>query len=415
MTMRTLRLVGCVCGLAALSAGVTRFVAAPLDQDDSSREPEPVWRQIDQSAYVGANRCAECHTQHVEDWKHTLHAKMIQPAVADGPDKTIVADFTQPSQHREFELKDVKWVIGSRWKQRFIGEIDDEEVVFPAQWSVKDQVWQPYGAREDWWHRYHPDWKERSNFKLCAGCHSTGVDHYTQSWAELNISCEACHGPGKLHSDLPEIANIVNPARLDVERSKDVCFACHMAGKPPGTEYAWPVGYQPGMVLADFWQSFGPEPGRQSAELWENGTAHKNRVQGNTFEQSVMAHAGIQCTACHDQHGSRHQSMTTKSAETNALCMMCHGPATDHGPKFVTISDHTHHAPGSTGSRCIECHMPKTGKNSVDAEARNHTFDFISPADTLALGVPNSCNTCHTDQTTDWALLHTKEWYPKKQ
>jgi predicted CXXCH cytochrome family protein len=414
MTMRTLRLVACVFGLAALSAGVTRFVTAALDQDDSSPEPEPVWRRIDQSAYVGANRCAECHAQHVEDWKHTLHAKMIQSAVAEGPDRTIVADFTQPSQHRKFELEDVKWVIGSRWKQRFIGEVDGEEVVFPAQWSVKDRVWQSYGAREDWWHRHHPDWKGRSNFKLCAGCHSTGVDHYTQSWAELNISCEACHGPGKLHSDLPEIANIVNPARLDVARSKDVCFACHMAGKPPGTEYAWPVGYQPGMVLADFWQSFGPEPGRQSAELWENGTAHKNRVQGNTFEQSVMAHAGIQCTACHDQHGSRHQSMTTKSAETNALCMMCHGPATDHGPKFVTISDHTHHAPGSTGSRCIECHMPKTGKNSVDAEARNHTFDFISPADTLALGVPNSCNTCHTDQTVDWALLHTNEWYPEK-
>ena len=29
---------------------------------------------------------------------------------------------------------------------------------------------------------------------------------------------------------------------------------------------------------------------------------------------------------------------------------------------------------------CSKCHMPKTGKNSVPGESRNHTFDFISPA-----------------------------------
>ena len=397
-------------GLAGL--GIAAFYVAALAFGQNDATPQQEWRPIDQTAYVGAQRCAECHSEYVTDWQQTLHAKMIQPAIADGPGKTIVADFSQASEHRQFELSDVKWVIGSRWKQRFIGEVDGSEVVFPAQWSVKDQVWQSYGARGDWWHSYHPDWKQRSNFKLCAGCHSTGVDHYTQSWTELNISCEACHGPGKVHSDEPLIDNIVNPVRLDVARSKDICNSCHLAGKPPGTEYAWAVGYQPGMDLADFWQGFGGEEGKRTAELWENGTAHKNRVQGNTFEQSVMAHAGIQCTVCHDQHGSRHASMTTKSAATNALCLMCHGPATNNGPDYKSIEEHSHHAATSTGSRCIECHMAKTGKNSVDAEARNHTFDFVSPADTIEFGVPNSCNSCHTDQTADWTLRHTKEWYP---
>lgn len=369
------------------------------------------WRRIDQSQYVGAAKCAECHQDYYDDWNDTLHAKMIQPPVANGPDKTILADFNQPSADRNFNLDEVKWVIGSRWKQRYIGEVDGNEVVFPAQWNVEEKKWAPYRGRGDWWYPYHEDWKTRSNFKLCAGCHSTGVDHYTQSWAELNISCESCHGPGKAHSDDPLIDNIVNPARLDLDRSMEVCLSCHQAGKPPGTEYAWPVGYQPGLKLSKFWEAFKPERGKETSEFWPNGAAHKNRVQGNAFAQSRMEHEGIQCTVCHDSHGSRHQSMTVKSAETNALCLTCHGPAKDIGPDYESISDHTHHAPTSAGSKCIECHMTKTGKNAVPFESRNHTFDFISPADTIDYGAPNSCNVCHSDETPEWALAFVKEWY----
>ncbi len=373
------------------------------------------WPRIDQTQYVGAARCAECHKTHFDGWKDTGHNKMIRPAVAEGANRTILADFTQPSPVRSFELKDVKWVIGHRWKQRFIGEVKGQEVVFPAQWSVKQKKWQPYTGKSDWWYPAHKDWQTRSNFELCAGCHSTGSDHYSQSWVELNISCESCHGPGKAHAAKPKLDNIVNPARLSVERSMVVCLSCHQAGKPPGDDYAWPVGYQPGMDLAKFWHGFEPKPGKADAEFWHNGTAHKNRVQGNTFVQSVMYHSGLQCSNCHESHGSLHRSQTVKAADSNALCLTCHGPGKNVGPDYKTLDEHTHHAPLSTGSRCIECHMPKTGENSVQAEARNHTFNFISPADSIQWGVPNSCNTCHTDKTPEWALAAVKKWYPKEK
>jgi predicted CXXCH cytochrome family protein len=67
-------------------------------------------------------------------------------------------------------------------------------------------------------------------------------------------------------------------------------------------------------------------------EFRQNGTAHKNRIQGNTFSQSVMVHSGLQCTNCHESHGSRHRSLTVNSAETNALCLTCHGPGKAVGP-----------------------------------------------------------------------------------
>jgi predicted CXXCH cytochrome family protein len=370
------------------------------------------WPRIDQSRYAGSKKCAECHESYYAGWKESAHNKMIRAPKADGSDRTVLADFSQPSPARNFELKDVKWVIGHRWKQRFIGEVGGQEVVFPAQWSVKEQRWQPYEAKSDWWYSTHKDWRTRSNFKLCAGCHSTGADHYAGTWVEQNITCESCHGPGRTHADKPRPDNIVNPARLSVDRSIEVCLSCHQAGKPPGDEYAWAVGYQPGAELAKFWKGFEPEQGRRTAEFWENGTAHKNRIQGNTFLQSVMHHAGLQCNTCHESHGSRHRSLNVRSAETNALCLTCHGPGKQPGPEYKVLSDHTHHEPFSTGSRCIECHMPKTGSNSVAAEARNHTFNFVSPADTIREGAPNSCNGCHTDKTPQWALAAAKKWYP---
>ncbi len=368
---------------------------------------------LDQSQYAGSGRCAVCHKTYSESWKSSAHNKMIRPAIADGPNKTVLADFSKPSLNRPFELKDVKWVIGHRWKQRFIGVVDGQEVVFPGQWSIKEKKWQPYTGKADWWYPTHMDWKTRSNFKLCAGCHSTGVDPVTHTSTEQNITCESCHGPGKAHSDNPTPQNIVNPARLTTERSIEVCQACHQAGKPEGTEYAWPVGYQPGKKLGDYWQGFEPEPGKQTSEFWSNGTAHKNRVQGNTFAQSVMHAHGLQCSNCHDSHGSRNLSMTIKSASTNALCLTCHGPGKNVGPSYTTISEHTHHAAASTGSQCINCHMPKTGENSVGAEARDHTFNFVSPAVSLGTKNPNSCNLCHADKTPEWALDQAKKWYSK--
>ncbi len=53
--------------------------------------------------------------------------------------------------------------------------------------------------------------------------------------------------------------------------------------------------------------------------------------------------------------------------------------------------------------------MPRTGENSVAAEARNHTFNFLSPADTIKNGDPNSCNICHADKTPQWALAEVRK------
>ena len=67
-------------------------------------------------------------------------------------------------------------------------------------------------------------------------------------------------------------------------------------------------------------------------------------------------------------------------------------------------------ARGSTGSDCIACHMPKIEQTIANVNVRSHTFDFITPAMTDQLKIPNPCTGCHTDKSTEWARQALRAW-----
>ena len=54
--------------------------------------------------------------------------------------------------------------------------------------------------------------------------------------------------------------------------------------------------------------------------------------------------------------------------------------------------------------------MPKIAQTISDVNVRAHTFRFITPAESDALGIPNACTTCHADQTNAWATEALKTW-----
>ena len=131
-------------------------------------------------------------------------------------------------------------------------------------------------------------------------------------------------------------------------------------------------------------------------------------MQGNDFVQSLMYTRGVTCFSCHDPHGSGNVAMLR--ANGNALCLTCHGPNAQTGPFARSIEAHTHHEADSPGSQCSACHMPKIEETLGKVMVHAHTFRFIPPSETEALGVPNACNVCHTDKTPAWALDVLKSW-----
>jgi predicted CXXCH cytochrome family protein len=352
----------------------------------------------DGASYVGSPVCKTCHQATWARWSRTRMANVLtDPKLRP---EVILPDFTKPDPLRNFGIDDIAFVYGGKLKQRYFRKSGDDYFPLPATWDVTNKVWRPYA------HIQQPTGQE------CDGCHSVNYDIRTKTVTEWNVGCEKCHGPGSEHARRPARANIVNPARLDYVKANDVCIQCHSIGESAlnpiqGRNYAWPVGFRPGMSLRQFWTFDDRHATGADSSYYPDGTGGGNRMQGNDFVTSLMYTHGVTCFSCHDVHGTENNADLLKPP--SVLCLQCHGPASPNGPRPTDIARHTHHAPGSAGSECIGCHMPKIQPTIADVKVHAHTFRFIPPAAAQA-SMPDSCTACHTDKTARWAADALRTW-----
>ena len=368
---------------------------------------------VNSAHYVGSKACQKCHAEIYESWRRTPMANIVRDP-REFPDAIIPGLATNTVS--KFTKDDVALVYGSVWKQRYFTKRGDDYFPEPAQWDIANHVWRPYFVAKgtDWWEPFYPpDNMQRPTGPTCDGCHSVDYDIYTKQVPEWNVGCEKCHGPGSEHVEHPSRGNTLNPARMDYVQASDTCIQCHSQGRPltspiEGKYYDWPVGYHVGLNLSGFWNLEEHTLGETTFTHYADGTAHKNRMQGNDFVQSVMYRRGVTCFSCHDAHGTRNYAQLRKPADK--LCLDCHAPLSLNGPRTGTIEEHTHHKAGSPGSSCIACHMPKIATEIADVKVRSHTFAFITPARTDKYKIPNPCTSCHTDKTTAWATDALRHW-----
>ena len=328
----------------------------------------------------------------------------------------IIPDMTKPDPLVTFKVSDIAFVYGSKWKQRYFTKVGNDYFPLSAQWDIQNKVWRPYmvAPNTDWWVPHYPaDNLKRPTGPLCDGCHSVNYDIRTKTVTEWNVGCEKCHGPGSLHVQNPSAGNIVNPTKLDFVNGNDVCLQCHSQGQPlsnpiEGQYYDWPVGFKVGLELKDFWKLEEHKLGETNFMHYADGSAHKNRMQGNDFVSSVMYTRGVTCFSCHDVHGTSHNADLVKPAAD--VCSTCHRANSPAGPHTSALEEHTHHAASSAGSECVACHMPKIAPEIANVNVRSHTFHFISPATSETFKIPNACVSCHDDKTNAWASSEMRKW-----
>lgn len=441
--------------LAVVAIAYTATERAPVPSAGvAAGSAPPGTPAIAAAAYVGSAACASCHSAAPAASQGSQHAASMLPANA----RTVLGDFSGTSftaggVTSTFTTRDGRYTVRTDGPD---GKLAEFEIKYSFGLAPLEQhlielpggrlqalgiAWATRPAAQGgqrWFHLY-PDRRLKAGDPLhwtgidqnwsyqCADCHSTDLRKnydaaagtFKTTWAEINVGCEACHGPGSTHvawaqqpaAQRAPIANFGLTAALDerrgiawaidpasgtaaraaprsTNREIEVCARCHarrgqfadghVAGAPLHDAFR-PALLEPGLYYPD---------GQQCDEVFNYGS----------FLQSRMHAKGVTCGDCHEPH-----SMALR-APGNAVCAQCHAAA-----RFDTPAHHRHPA-GSRGAECAACHMPTATYMVVDPR-HDHSMRIPRPDCTVALGVPNACSDCHRDRSAAWAAERVRQWY----
>ena len=120
----------------------------------------------------------------------------------------------------------------------------------------------------------------------------------------------------------------------------------------------------------------------------------------------------MECFSCHEMHPDSDSrdlfewsnDQLKPGMRSNAACLQCHEEYEGR------LADHSGHPMGSSGSLCLNCHMPYTTYGILTA-MRSHTISSPSVAESLETGRPNACNQCHLDRSLGWTAKALADRY----
>ncbi len=409
-----------------------------------------------EETFVGRGICGSCHQAEAALWQGSDHDKAMQEAT----ESTVLGDFDNATLTHfgitsTFSRKDGSFFVRTDGPDGSLQQyqiaytfgfypLQQYLIAFPGgRYQALSVAWDSRPAAEGgqrWFHLYPNEaipstdslhWtgpNQNWNF-MCADCHSTNLrrnfdlttNQYRTEWSEIDVSCEACHGPGSRH-----VAWAQSPAAAPTDHAKgllltfadpgngrwrldpaigtaqrtaprqsttelETCARCHSRRVEIASSYVY------GHPLLDTHR-----PALLDARLYHaDGQILDEVYEYASFRQSRMFQMGVTCSDCHDPHSLKLR------APGNEVCGQCHLPA-----KFDT-EDHHHHQPQSAGAQCANCHMPPRTYMVVDVR-RDHSIRIPRPDLTMAIGTPNACNTCHGDQSPQWAVEKLAAWYQPK-
>ena len=247
----------------------------------------------------------------------------------------------------------------------------------------------------------------------CAPCHTTGLrlgyaprlDTYATTWQHHGVTCAACHAP---HPEPPPSRAAPHPepvhggwppAPNSSAASSSVCLPCHTRREPLTAD-----AHLPGASLHDHFALELPDQpqryhadGQVSDEVFEGGSLLLSRMGG---------HAGVGCADCHDPHSGQLRAPVAN----NELCLGCHATGLRGAVVIADSPAHSHHAAGSAGNLCVNCHMPVTLFMQRDPR-HDHGFTTPDPLMTREQGIPNACSRCHANRDNLWAESAANRWY----
>jgi tetratricopeptide (TPR) repeat protein len=437
--MKAWRLTGLIATLVIIVS-----IPAYVLKEKYLRRP-PASRPV--ATFVGSKKCMDCHNKEYDKWQNSHHDRAMEVA----NDATVRGDFNDTS----VEFHDITTRFYRKNKRFFVytqgpdGKMGEFEITHTFGWYPLQQYLVPFAGgrlqclpiawnvkKKKWYHLYPEspidpkDWLYWTNAGqnwngMCAECHSTNLkknydvnsNSYQTTWSEIDVSCEACHGPGSRHvrwAELPDMARpqtanyelVVKTKEMNSREQVELCAPCHSRRAILG-DYTH--------AEADLLDTMLPSLLTPELYFADGQILEEVYVYGS-FTQSKMYHRNVRCGDCHDVH----KTQTVK--EGNALCLQCH-----RAGLYDTKAHHFHKYQGESGeaitsedgqvlfevgsgAQCVQCHMP--GRNYMVIDYRpDHSFRLPRPDLSIKLETPNACNRCHVDKTNQWSHQYMTKWY----
>ena len=433
--------------LIGLIATMVIIVSLPVYYFSVVKDLEQLVISKPEPTFVGSVECEECHKPEYDNWQGSHHDLAMDVA----SDTSVLGDFNDA----EFSLHGVTSRFYKKDGQYFVhtngpgGEMGDFEITHTFGWYPLQQYLIPFpggrlqtlpiawDSKQNLWYRVPPegptdpgDWLYWTNAAqnwngMCAQCHSTNLkknydpetDSYNTTWSDIDVGCEACHGPGSKHVDWAQMAEMARPQTQNFElvlKTSDIssreqvelCAPCHSRrgsmGDDAHTKTDLLDNYLPSLLTEDLYFA----DGQIQDEVYVYGS----------FIQSKMYRHDVRCSDCHEVHSIK------LVREGNDLCLQCHRAA-----QYDSKAHHFHKQEGEagepvksaegeilfevgTGALCVQCHMP--GRNYMGVDYRpDHSFRIPDPVLNAAIGAPDGCLRCHVDKQSQWSQDSMREWY----
>ena len=437
-----------ITGMIATMVIVLSFPLSLILNRNGGKDNQPV------AVFTGGKACIECHQKEYRLWKGSDH----DSAMAVASDTSVRgnfnnAEFTFNGKTSRFYKREGKFFVytegpggimkefqithtfGIRPLQQYLIPFENGKYqCLPIAWNTLEKKWFQMAAMvytpedmkpDNWlyWTNQAQNWNS-----MCAECHSTNLQKnfdlttksYHTTWKDINVNCEACHGPGSAHIEwarLPELARpqdnntglIVKTSKIPSRQYVESCAPCHARRSATG-----PYDHAHNEFLS---YAIPQLPSRPSYNI--DGQFKDEDYEYGSFTQSRMYMKDVRCGDCHDPHSLK------RKFEGNALCTQCH-----RADEYDTFNHHMHKSKGEKGTcfvnklgqklgpgdgnLCRDCHMPGRFYMGVDRRF-DHSMRIPRPDLSLKLGTPNACINCHDDKTNQWALQNVNKWYGERK
>jgi len=250
--------------------------------------------------------------------------------------------------------------------------------------------------------------------ETCATCHDEEARGFgTNAHAKLaqqhgntGVTCESCHGAGKAHSDSGDAAKIFSPAKATAKDLDAMCLSCHQGTHANYLRSAH--GESNMSCLGCHSVHAGPKTGPAADHMLKAAQTElclqchmEVKPQFSMPFHHKVNEGLIQCTDCHDAHGTYGRKALKSATQQDMVCFKCH---VDRAGPFVY-----EHAVMKTEG-CIACHTPhgtpnprllnRANVNTICLQCHSPSMNFTmhtptGPSHNQAAQY-QSCTICHT-------------------